>query len=173
MTLKDIAEKTLAFLGVNADMDQTGDEQTFVTGCVKDALMRLTGEIVDVRTKKKVVAENGHIPYSSVDADFKRAFSLKKNGKRFSFTESADGLETEEDGEYEVAYAYFVRPATLTSVVALPPKYSVNVLALGAAGEYCYRKGMYKESEVYDDRFLTAVTALDRVAKDVTVRRGE
>ena len=170
MTLKDIAEKTVSFLGITLDFSQTGEEQTFVTTCVKDVLMRLTGEMVDVWKKKSVATSTGSIPFSSVDADYKRALSVSKNGKKVSFGETSAGLQVGESGTYDVTYAYFVRPATLLATIDLLPKYSVHVLALGAAGEYCYRKGLYKESETYDERFLAAVRTLEKVVKNVTLK---
>ena len=173
MTLKDIAEKTVSFLGISLDFSVTGEEQTFVTNCVKDVLMRLTGEIADVYKKKNVVTADGVIPFASIDADYKRTLSVTKNGKRVFFAETAEGLRVGERGTYEVTYAYFVRPATLTSRVDLLPKYSVHVLALGAAGEYCYRKGAYKESETYDERFLAAVRTLEKTVRNVTWKAVE
>lgn len=170
MTLKSILEKTVSFLGITVDITQTGDEQTLLITCAKDLLMRLTGEMTDVRKRKEVIAENGVIPYSDVDEEYKRALRLTKGGRKKTFLETSTGLIVEEDGTYELTYAYFARPAALTQTVDLPPKFSVNVLALGTAGEYCYRKGLYKECETYDERFTSALNNLLATAKSITVK---
>ena len=170
MILKDIAEKTAEKLGITVDMSVSGDEQSLLTACAKEVLLRLTGEITDVQEKKKVVAENGIIAYANVDADYKRALRLMKKGKKATFRETSAGILVEEDGEYDLTYAYFVQPTALNGTVKLPPKFSVNVLALGAAGEYCYRKGLYKECETYDDRFTSALKSLLSTTKSVTLK---
>ena len=173
MTLKEVLKKASEFTKTELDFDVTGDEQSLMTDCGKETLLRLCGEFTDVKTAEKAVAINGKIVYSDFSRKVKRIFKVVHEEEKMPFHEERDGIKVNFDGEAEVTYSYFAAPANLNDEIDLPPKYNVTMLALGTAGEYCYRKGFYKEAETYDKRFSSAVENVTREVRSVNLRKVE
>ena len=173
MTVREIAEKACDIVGLNINMSVSGDEQTFLVDCTKHVLLRLSSELTDIKKKKTITVENGIALYSDIDANYKRGIRLMKNGESVKFDETSEGLVTDKDGEYELTYAVYIKVTSAISTVNLQPKYGVMMLAEGVAGEYCHRKGMYKECEEYDRRFVTALENTEKQTKTYTVKAVE
>lgn len=169
MILKNVLIKAASLVGADVNFDESGDEQTLFTECGKDAILRVGAEFADVRTKQKAVSTGGMIPYSALNKSVKRVIKVVTADGKQPFTEESDGIKVGFDGEAEVTYAYFAEPIGLLSEIDLPPRFGLNMLALGVAGEYCYRKGFYKEGEIYDKRFAAALANATRDAKSVTL----
>lgn len=170
MTLKNIVEKAASYAGVTLNVEEESPERALFVSCAKEVLLRVSGEMTDIRKKKSIVLSGGQIAYAQIDGNYKRAIRLTKNGEVVPFVETDSALTSEEDGEYVLTYARYVSPATLTEEIALPPKFSLSVLASGTASEYCYRKGFYKESELYDKRFVKGMEHLLSGVKTIRLK---
>lgn len=169
MILKNVLIKAASLVGEDVDFDASGDEQTLFIECGKDAVLRVSGEFADVRIRQKAVSTGGLIPYSALNKNVKRVIKVVTNDGKQPFIEESDGIKVGFDGEADVTYAYYAEPTGLSSEIDLPPRFGLNMLALGVAGEYCYRKGFYKEGEIYDKRFAAALANATRDAKSVTL----
>jgi len=169
MILKNVLIKAATLVGADVDFTETGDEQTIFTECGKDAVLRVSGEFVDVKTKEKAVSVCGVIPYSALKKSVKRVIKVVYSDVKQPFVEENGGIKVGFDGEAEVTYAYYAEASGLTSEIDLPPRFGLSLLALGTAGEYCYRKGFYKEGEIYDKRCSAALDNVTRDIKSVTL----
>ena len=172
MTLRDIVSKAALMIGVIVDFSAQGEEQTLFTLAGKDLLLRVSGELADVRAKEKVYSNNGTIPYSALSKSVKRVISVKKDGVVKKFFETSAGVEVEEDGLYEVVYSYLIDNVNLASTVDLPPRFNVYVLATGTVSDYCLKKGLYAEGQLFDERFVKALKNATEDPKSLTVASG-
>lgn len=157
MTLRNIMEKAAVLLGINVDFDNAGEEENFLIECGKETLSALTGEYTDIKTTEKVASSNKRIYYYSLTNDVKRVIYVESRGNKIRFKEFSDFITVPADGEYDVVYSYNLKLRSITSEIELPPRFSVNILAVGVAGEYCFRKGYYNEAEAYGKRYESAL----------------
>lgn len=172
MTLRDIVKKAALLIGANLDFSVEGYDQTLFILAGKDLLMRISGELCDVRAKEKAYAVGGVIPYTALSKSVKRIISVKKEGRATPFFETSAGIEVSEDGQYEVLYAYLIENADFLTDVDLPPKFNLYVLATGTVSDYCYKKGLYAEGKMFDERFVKALKNATEDAKNLVVKTG-
>ncbi len=170
MTIKEVAKEAAAMVGVNVDFTQTGDEQTTFEKCVTDTVARISDEFCDLKTTEEIDCDDGKIPYDAFTKKVKRIIKAVKNGKKIPFCEEPDCVKVKENGTLTITYAYHAEASSLSDKVPLPPVFSLNALAAGTAGEYCFRKGYYKEAEVFDGRFAKAIERFLRGVKSVTIK---
>lgn len=157
MTLRNILEKAAVLLGITVDFDNVGEEEKLFIECGKEVLSVLTGEYTDIKTTEKVSSSDRKIYYSSLVKDVKRIIYVEYRGEKVKFKEYAKFITVPADGEYDVIYSYNLTFKKITNDIELPPRFSVNILAAGVAGEYCFRKGFYSEAEAYGKRYESAL----------------
>lgn len=169
MTLKDVLEKSAMLLGLTVDFDSVGETEAQLSDCGKEVLSVLTGEYTDIKTTEKAVASDNKIYYTALSNDVKRIIKVERNGKSVKFNEEAQYFTVPENVEYTVTYAYNLRITALNSQIALPPKFSKNILAVAVAGEYCFKKGHYSEAEAYSNRYETALKNILRPSRSIYI----
>lgn len=173
MTLRNILEKTAEMLGITADFDAGGDTETLLEKCGRDVLCQLAEEYAEIKTEENFTATDLRIAYSAASKPLKRIISVSKDGEKRKFCEFNNYAAVPENGVYTVVYSFLVKPAAISKVVDLPPKYTLNILAAGAAGEFCFRKGLFKEAESYRGRYIEALENADRCVKDIVTGRAK
>lgn len=172
MTLKDIVKKTALLIGADVDFSEEGEDQILFILAGQDLLMRISGELADLKAKQTLRAENGVIPFSAFEKSVKRVISVKKDGVSKKFFETKEGVKVKEDGEYDVLYAYLIENADFLTEIDLPRKYNLYLLATGTVSDYCYKKGLYAEGKLFDERFIRALKNATEDKKSVVVTCG-
>lgn len=103
-----------------------------------------------------------------------RVLSLAdSSGNSASFTYNSQGLLAETDGRYNLTYARLPQTLTYVSEVVLPdPRITYRIFIYGVIAEYLKRRGDYQKSAVWNDKFVTALSAAYRTCAGVMpVRR--
>ena len=180
MTIKSAVTDAAVMLGLDEvitalESDETpsgdaADEINRLIRCANLVLGELAADLLPIKTRETLVF-SPYALYSTFSQPPVDIYSVMgEDGANVRFCELFDRVEVKTSGSYTVEYSYSPTVVELTDEIpypTLPP----FVLGQGIAREYCVISGMTEEASVWDQRFLSSVTARARSKKDVRVRR--
>lgn len=170
MNLRQILEKATENLSLSIDLTEPNSENALLISCGNAIISQLVEEYIDVKKVETVISVDKKIPYAELKESVKNVYAIKANGKSVKFHEYADHIAVDKDATYEITYSYVLGEKGLDDVIVIPPKYTVNILAVGVAGEYAYRKGFLEEGRELRTRYLIALKNLEKTAKSVRLK---
>ncbi len=169
MTTKSVLLKTAELLGMTIDFTVDTSTVAALKSCFKYVLDELAGQYEDLRATETATADGGKIQYSALGHRVSRAISVRKGGRKVSFTVYPTHLSVKGEGEYEVTYTYIPVVGELDDPIVLPPKYDEEVLSLAVAAEYLHRTGYDTDAGFFFQRYYAALKNLAVVRKDIVL----
>ncbi len=154
MTLREVLEKTKAIIGEDCDLDEKGVKKDRLIASALSIYDELTSDYVHLKAEEKVEFEEGICYFDAFTNKVKDILTVKHNGSNINFEMfplfiRCIGLQ----GRCEVKYYYTPPEPKLDSLLSLPPRFSVYMLANGVASEYFYRTGLVDEATYYRNRY--------------------
>ena len=169
MTLLEIKQQAASLLGISTNFNATTVETVAIDKCAKIIINEVSEQYVDVKHVEKVFAYGGKIYYKDLSKKVKSIAVVKYNDKAVKFNEYAMFFTVEKEGEYEVKYNYV--PIVEEDIeLDFPPRFTTNILALGVAGEYCFRKGLIDEAEDFRKRFFIGLNNVTNTKKSYKIK---
>lgn len=169
MTKKSLLEATARMLGLTVDFSEESDRSAALGACCDYVLNELSTQHEDLLNTETIVSSDKKLLFSRFRENVVRVRSVKKDGRKVSFTFYPDHVRVDRDGEYDVTYTYSIKSPLLNEWIKLPPKYTENILSLGVAAEYLYRTGYERDAAMFSDRYYTALKNLSVVKRNVVL----
>ena len=169
MTAKNILERAAELIGANVNFNSSGETQSAFLSCLGYVLGELSTQYERLKHEEVVTSSDGKILYSTLEKKVVHILSIKKDERKVRFTAFPTYVKVKESGELTVTYSYSQDQPTVNEVIALPPKYTVDVLALGVASEYLHRTGYEEDSLFFGNRYFTALKNISIPHKDIVL----
>lgn len=169
--LTDLLQTSLLGGSAEATDEQIVEINTMIT-CCNLAVNQVASEYLTLKNKTKISSDTGVIYYSRVSSNvIVDILNVKQNGINVSFDLKTDRLETV-GGEVEIEYAYQPKMnMSLSSNINFNNfKLNSRVLAYGVSAEYCFINGRYDDAAVWENRFTTSLTNINRPRREVKVK---
>ena len=171
MIVKDILKITAEMAGENQTVlyfDEKGvDDLAFceenarlLLRCYNLIVEELALEYLPLKREEEVVSKQGKIYFSDLEFRPLRILNVRrKNGQKVPYKLVNDYLEVS-NGEFIIEYNYRLEPAVEDDEVV----YSDTVigpytLVYGMLSQYLLEKGRLSESDIYQDKYLSAIRA--------------
>lgn len=170
--LTDLLDTTLLDGSVVADENQT-KEINMMLACCNMVINQVASEYITLKDKVKVTTKTGEIKYSSISSKIiVDILKVKLNGIEIPFSCTPDKLETSV-GTLEIEFAYQPSACTYLNASIDFNNFKINsrVLAYGVTAEYCFINGRYDDALVWDNRFKTSLTNINRARKEVKIKQ--
>ncbi len=169
--LTDLLNTTLLDGSKTPDENQTNDVNILIS-CCNMVINQVASEYVTLKKKTKLTSNTGVIKYSSISTNIiVDILKVKLNGIEVPFYCSVNNLETS-PGSLEIEFAY--QPANCTHINSEIDfnnfKLSSRVMAYGVTAEYCFINGNYDDALIWDNRFKTSLTNINRARRELKIK---
>lgn len=165
MTVKEILLNTCLMLGLDASIvsEPSSDEKSrdLLLSALNFVLFEIS-EQIPTYYKESLVSTDKLIPYTAFTKHLSIIKKVQKNGVKAKYLRGERGLIVEQDGVYEIEYAYTPDNVSIDDEVVLPPSVSIRTVSYGVCGEYALYVGRFDECETYDSRFINALVSAKR-----------
>ena len=172
MTLKSILEKTGKILGLELDFSSPTETEELLIECGKDVVSVLCGEYVDLKDIREIGVSGNRISYSAFPNLVKKILRVEQNGVDVDFEVFTNYIAIPETrGTCRVKYTFIPNITSITQNLELPSKFTEYVMATGVAAEYCLRKGLYTEAEIYAGKYNVSLKNIMQINAAVRIGR--
>ena len=185
MIAKDVIKNVATFLGLtdllnttlldgaNVPDENETKEINILIACCNMVLNQVASEYVTLKQKVNLTSNTGVIKYSSISSKIiVDVLKVKLNGVEVPFNCAPENLETS-PGNLEIEFAY--QPTNCTNVNSQIDfnnfKLSSRVMAYGVAAEYCFINGNYDDALIWDNRFKTSLTNINRSRREMKIKQ--
>jgi len=171
MTLRDVLEHTKAIIGEKINLDEQGEQKDKLLAAALSIYDELTTDYVHLKAEEEVVFEGGVAYFADFEKNVKDILSIKQAGKNISFEMFPLFVKNANiTGTVEIKYYYKPDEPELDSLLELPPRFSVYMLANGVASEYYYRSGMVDEATYYRNRYEYSLSNAQVRLRNLTLK---
>lgn len=184
MLVKNVIKNTAIFLNLNdlletnlldgeneADDVQNSEINTLVA-CCNLVVNQVASEYITLTDTKTITTSSGVVNYGSLSSKtIVDILKVKLNGVEVDYKCNANSLVTS-PGTLEIEYAYQPSVSYLNSTIDFNNfKLSDRVLAYGVVAEYCYINGRYDDATIWDNRFKTSLTNINRPRREIKIKQ--
>lgn len=171
LQLDDILK--LNVLGGNQSFtDETQKDFNLLLTCANLVNNQIASEYIKLFKTAQVKSSDGMISYNIITNEkLHEIYAVKdKYGNRLIYKTFADYLKTV-SGEVEITYTYLPQKVELASDINYyKTKISERVFAYGVAAEYCFIKGLYDDSTMWDLRLKNSLMATSSKKGEIVVK---
>lgn len=175
MILNDILEKAIGIIcDDEIKINTPSPKLDKLIRCTNMIYQELTEEYAQLKDEQEIEFVDFKANFSAFPQLVKDIISIYKDGVKQDFTVYPNYVCCSlKNGKAMVRYCYHPKDLGQQDQVILPPKFTANVLAIGASSEYFYRSGLIDEAAFYKNRYDTSIINLTRHQKslDLKVRR--
>lgn len=154
MTLREVLEKVKAIIGEEIELEEQGTARDKLIDSAISIYDELVNDYVHLKAEEKVEFEDGICYFSSFTNKVKDILQIKQNGVNLDYEMFPLFVRCPRfSGVADAKYIFIPPVPALDDTLALPPRFSLHMLACGVASEYFYRSGMVDEALYYRNRY--------------------